>query len=67
MGGLVGYLLGTHDQSGEERPRADVIGGTMSSRSKGQLTAEFKAITDLRPRLKKNVVHQSISFLESER
>lgn len=67
MGGLVGYLLGSHDQSGEERPRADVIGGTMSSRSKDQLTAEFKAVTDLRPRLKKNVVHQSISFPENER
>ncbi len=39
----------------------------MSSRSKDQLTAEFKAVTDLRPRLKKNVVHQSISFPENER
>jgi len=67
MGGLVGYLLGSHDQSGRERERAQVIGGTMSSRSKDQLTDEFKAITDLRPRLKKNVVHQSINFPDSER
>jgi hypothetical protein len=67
MGGLVAYLLGTHDHSGQRRERAQVIGGTMSGTTKAELTNEFKAVTDLRPRLKKNVVHQSINFPDNER
>lgn len=65
--GLVAYLLAEIDYKSELRERAQVIGGTMSGRDRDELTAEFSDLAALRPRLKKNVVHMSISFPQNER
>ena len=66
-GGLLSYLSGDRDHNGEARPRADMIGGTLSGKTTDELTREMKAFSDLRPSLSVNVAHMSINFNKDDR
>ena len=66
-GGLLSYLSGDRDHNGEARPRADMIGGTLSGKTTDELTREMKAFSDLRPSLSVNVAHMSINFNRDDR
>src|SRR3546814_6939287 len=55
--GLINYLLGTHDHNGDERPRAEVIGGTLAGRNERELAAELRRFHPLRPHLGVPVAH----------
>src|SRR3546814_5112536 len=65
--GLINYLLGTHDHNGDERPRAEVIGGTLAGRNERELAAEFGRFHQLRPRLGVHVAHMSLRVPADER
>jgi len=65
--GLMDYLLGDHDHSGHERPRADIIGGTFAGRTAQEVAAEFGRLHALRPRLGVHVAHMSLRFPPEER
>lgn len=66
-GGLMSYLLADHDNSGEPRPRADIIGGTFSGRTEQEVSREFGEFHQLRPSLGQHVAHMSLNFPDNER
>lgn len=65
--GLCAYLLGPTDNSGEVRPRAQVIGGSFAGRDAQELAHEFGQLHDLRPSLGVHVAHLSLRVPEDER
>lgn len=64
---LMGYLLGTHDHSGEERPRADIVAGALTGRDEHALAAEFARFRALRPRVENDIAHVSLRLPPGER
>jgi hypothetical protein len=65
--GLCAYLLGARDHNGGRRPRAEVIGGTLSGQTARDLAAEFGTLHRLRPRLGVHMVHMSLRIPADER
>ncbi len=65
--GLCAYLMGHKDHNGDERPRADVIGGTLAGRNASELTRELGQLHDLRPALGVHVAHVSLRVPADER
>lgn len=66
-GGLASYLLGSHDHNGDERPRADKIGGTIIGDTVKEITQEAEDLHALRPSLGKHIAHMSINFSPEDR
>lgn len=66
-GGLAAYLLASHDNNGDERPRADKIGGTLMGDTAKAIGAEMKDFQQLRPTVTKYVAHMSINFSPEDR
>lgn len=64
--GLIDYLLGAFDHSGDVRPVVRIVGGTMGFTSQ-DAKAQFEDFANLRPSLGVNVVHNSISLPTSDR
>ena len=63
--GLLLYLL-VERGSGEPRPGAQVIGGTLTGVSVDRLCSEFGLVRRLRPGAKEVVVHHSLSYTKDE-
>ncbi|WPZ35527.1 DNA-primase RepB domain-containing protein [Thalassobaculum sp. OXR-137] len=58
--GLINYLLADRDHNGDDRPRVEIIGGTLTGRDTRSLAAEFGQLHRLRPGLGQHVAHQSL-------
>lgn len=65
--GLAEYLLGSHDHSGEKRPRVAVLGGTFAGQTPRELAREFGQLHALRPSLGVHVAHVSLRVPADER
>ncbi|WP_069301762.1 relaxase/mobilization nuclease domain-containing protein [Neptunicoccus sediminis] len=64
--GLVEYLLAEHDNKGEIRHRADIVGGTLGF-EEDAAKIHLDAFKNLRPSLNRNMVHLSISLTQEDR
>lgn len=65
--GLMSYLLADKDHSGGTRPRADIVGGTLSGRNEREIAREFGMLRQLRPSLGLHVMHVSLSKSPTDR
>ena len=63
--GLFVYLL-VDKQTGQPRPEAYLIGGTLAGLTVAQLTAEMGLIRRLRPQVDVAVLHHSLSYAATE-
>lgn len=64
--GLISYLLAPRDMNGDDRPRADIIGGTFAGETINHLSAEFGQLRALKPRLSKAIVHECLRLPEGD-
>lgn len=63
--GLLRYLL-VNKSTGEPRPNAHLIGGSLTGQTVGELSAEFGLVRRLRSQAEKVVMHHSLSYAPGE-